>query len=66
MFFEAVYFRHFLSFYTMQLEPPKCVVFCVLRCVLLFVHMNAHSNPPPSHHCSSDANERSGSCRCLL
>ena len=23
MFFEAVYFGHFLSFYTMQLEPPK-------------------------------------------
>ena len=24
MFFEALYFGHFLSFYTMQLEPPKC------------------------------------------
>ena len=23
MFFEALYFGHFLSFYTMQLEPPK-------------------------------------------
>ena len=23
MFFQAVYFGHFLSFYTMQLEPPK-------------------------------------------
>ena len=23
MFFEAMYFGHFLSFYTMQLEPPK-------------------------------------------
>ena len=23
MFFQAVYFRHFLSFYTMQLGPPK-------------------------------------------
>ena len=23
MSFEAVYFRHFLSFYSMQLEPPK-------------------------------------------
>ena len=25
MFFEALYFAHFLSFYTMQLEPPKFV-----------------------------------------
>ena len=25
MFFRAVYFGHFLSFYTMQLEPPKRV-----------------------------------------
>ena len=23
MFFEALYFGHFLSFHTMQLEPPK-------------------------------------------
>ena len=23
MFFQAVYFEHFLSFYTMQPEPPK-------------------------------------------
>ena len=23
MFFQAVYFGHFLSFYTIQLEPPK-------------------------------------------
>ena len=23
MFFEALYFGHFLSFYTLQLEPPK-------------------------------------------
>ena len=23
MFFEALYFGHLLSFYTMQLEPPK-------------------------------------------
>ena len=23
MFFEALYFRHFPSIYTMQLEPPK-------------------------------------------
>ena len=29
MFFQAVYFGHFLSFYTMQLEPPK-----LLRTVL--------------------------------
>ena len=26
MFFQAVYFGHFLSFYTMQLEPPKYYV----------------------------------------
>ena len=26
MFFEAVYFGHFLSFHTMQLEPPKAYV----------------------------------------
>ena len=25
MFFEALYFGHFLLFYTMQLAPPKCV-----------------------------------------
>ena len=25
MVFEALYFGHFLSFYTMQLEPPKHV-----------------------------------------
>ena len=25
MFFEALYFGHFLSFYTMQLEPPKYI-----------------------------------------
>ena len=25
MFFEALYFGHVLSFYTMQLEPPKTV-----------------------------------------
>ena len=25
MFFEALYFGHFLSFYTMQLEPPKSI-----------------------------------------
>ena len=23
LFFEALYFGHFLSFYTLQLEPPK-------------------------------------------
>ena len=28
MFFEAVYFGHFLSFSTMQLEPPKFEVTC--------------------------------------
>ena len=27
VFFEAVYFGHFLSLYTMQLEPPKSVDF---------------------------------------
>ena len=27
MFFQAVYLGHFLSFYTMQLEPPKFCVF---------------------------------------
>ena len=26
MFFEALYFGHFLSFYTMQLEPPKWIL----------------------------------------
>ena len=26
MFFQAVYFGHFLSFYTMQLEPPKTYI----------------------------------------
>ena len=26
MFFQAVYFGHFLSFYTMQLEPPKLLL----------------------------------------
>ena len=27
MFLQAVYFGHFLSFYTMQLEPPKTIGF---------------------------------------
>ena len=37
MFFEAVYFGHFLSFYTMQLEPPKqlgSVQVCAFRKIL--------------------------------
>ena len=29
MFFEALYFGHFLSFYTMQLEPPKSMGICI-------------------------------------
>ena len=32
MFFEAVYFGHFLSFYTMQLEPPKKWGTPVIKC----------------------------------
>ena len=34
MFFEAVYFGHFLSFYTMQLEPPKRLmdIMSVIKC----------------------------------
>ena len=35
MFFEALYFGHFLSFYTMQLEPPKRF----LRDVLSHLHL---------------------------
>ena len=44
-----------------------CIAFCYLEGGV-YAHMNwhAHSNPLPSHSCPSDANERSGSCRCLL
>ena len=51
----------------------SCVGLCVLRSALLLeggvhAHMDwhAHSNPLPSHCCPSDAQERSGSCSCLL
>ena len=35
MFFEALYFGHFLSFYTMQLEPPKSLLSPTIRLVLV-------------------------------
>ena len=37
MFFEALYFAHFLSFYTMQLEPPKSYSF--------YLHLPTHTIP---------------------
>ena len=50
-----------------------CVGLCVLRSALLseegvHAHMDwhAHSNPLPRQCCPNDAQERSGSCRCLL
>ena len=38
MFFEAVYFGHFLSFYTIQLEAPKCNFDCT------YAHTDTNAN----------------------
>ena len=38
MSFQAVYFGHFLSFYTMQLEPPKIDV-CTVRWLPRLVYL---------------------------
>ena len=35
LFFEALYFGHFLSFYSMQLQPPK----------LCFIFSSSHRSP---------------------
>ena len=44
-----------------------CTAFCYWEGEV-YAHMNwhAYSDPLPNHSCPSDANERSGSCRCLL
>ena len=51
--------------------PALCFAYRTAFCHFegeVYARMNwhAYSDPLPNHSCPRDANERSGSCRCLL